>query len=107
MLDQLAREGLQSDRRYAETYLDSRARKGYGPVRIRQELRERGIEDSLIEASLAASAMDWAALVAAVRDRKFGGARPADFDERARQARCLQYRGFSADQIRRAYDTED
>lgn len=107
MLDQLAREGLQSDRRYAETYLDSRARKGYGPVRIRQELRERGIADSLIDESLDASALDWTAVLAAVRDKKFGGAPPADFNERARQSRFLQYRGFSAEQIRRAYDTED
>ncbi|NND37435.1 MAG: hypothetical protein HKN81_09915, partial [Gammaproteobacteria bacterium] len=37
-----------------------------------------------------------------VHDRKYGGAAPADYRERARRSRFLQYRGFSGEQIRSA-----
>jgi len=35
-----------------------------------------------------------------VRSKRFGDAMPEDFKERARQARFLQYRGFTSEQIR-------
>ena len=37
-----------------------------------------------------------------VRRRKFGASAPRNLGERAKQARFLQYRGFSTDQIRAA-----
>jgi regulatory protein len=40
--------------------------------------------------------------VTEVRNRKFGPEPPADWPEKARQARFLQYRGFSSDHIRLA-----
>jgi regulatory protein len=32
----------------AEAYVAGRLRKGFGPLRLRQELRERGLDDDLI-----------------------------------------------------------
>ena len=107
MLDRLAREGLQSDRRYAESYLDSRARKGYGPARIRLELRERGVADELVEDCLDALAIDWMDILHSVREKKFGAAAPGGYADRARESRFLQHRGFSGEQIRRLYDDDD
>ena len=49
-------------------------------------------------------APDFAALAKATRSRKFGPEIPKDRKERARQARFLQYRGFSNDHIRAALD---
>jgi regulatory protein len=67
------------------------------------ELRERGIPDVEAEAALEASGVDWDGLARVQRQRRFAGAPPRDFRQRAKQARFLQYRGFSADQIRAAF----
>ena len=48
-IKQLKEEGLQSDQRFTEAYIRMRARRGFGPQRIELELRERGIEDEMIE----------------------------------------------------------
>ncbi len=52
-LNALAEEGLLNESRYAEIYACSRADKGYGPLRIASELRERGIPQELVEQALA------------------------------------------------------
>jgi regulatory protein len=49
-----------------------------------------------------AEGQDWAQRARDTRRRKFGEAPPADWAERGRQARFLQYRGFSTDHIRSA-----
>lgn len=106
-LDELAAEGLLSDARYAESYTRARAAKGYGPRRIAAELGERGVEAGLAEQALAEAETDWERLAAEVRRKRFGDRVPADFKERARQMRFLQYRGFSGEQIRRAVGDSD
>lgn len=96
-LQRLAEEGLQSDSRYAESFVRQRAGRGYGPVRVRQEMRERGIGDGDIALAFAAAAIDWREQAAAVYRKKFGAAEPGDMKERARRARFMQYRGFRED----------
>jgi regulatory protein len=96
----LAAQGVLSDERYAENYVAYQAGRGHGPLRIASELRARGLAAALIEVALAGA--DWRALAGAVRTRRFGKAPPASWKEKARQARFLQYRGFSADHIRAA-----
>ncbi len=103
--DELARlsdEGLQSDSRFAEAFVQSRINQGKGPVRIRADLAGRGIRDGVIEAALEGAACDWFELAGRERDKKFGRMAPADFREKARQMRFLQYRGFESDHIRAA-----
>ena len=95
----LADEGLQSDTRFAENFVQSRVNQGKGPVRIRVELRQKGIPDGIVEAAIEQTAIDWFELAESVRARKFGIARPANFKEKARQMRFLQYRGFESDHI--------
>ena len=96
----LTGENLQSDSRFAESYARQRADKGYGPVRLREELRERGVSESDVDVALEELEMDWGALAARVIERKFGTDAPADIKERARRVRFMQYRGFSADHYR-------
>jgi len=98
----LADEGLQSDQRYADSFVRSRIGQGKGPVRIRVELRERGLAAGLVEAAIEAAAEDWVALACEVRSRKFGRSLPTDFPDKARQMRFLEYRGFESAQIRAA-----
>jgi regulatory protein len=100
-LDALAEEGALNDERYAHNYVATQAGRGRGPIRIGADLRTRGLSQELIEAALG-SGPDWRALAGAARVRRFGKAAPADWREKARQARFLQYRGFSADHIRAA-----
>lgn len=92
----LEREGLLSATRYLEAFIAGHARRGQGPVRIRAELEQQGIDREAIAAALAGCGLDFAALARDVRARRFGPAAPADFAERARQLKFLQYRGFTA-----------
>jgi regulatory protein len=101
-LARLTGDGLASDARFVEAFVAARVRKGQGPVRIRAELERRGVAADIIARHLEAEACDWGALAGEVRVRRFGAAHPRDFRERARQARFLEYRGFTADQIRAA-----
>jgi regulatory protein len=101
VIAELVRERLLDDARYAERYVASRAERGHGPVRITADLASLGAPRDLIEAALEAGP-DWHAVAAAVRRRKFGAAPPDSWAEKARQARFLQYRGFSSDHIRAA-----
>ena len=98
----LADEGLQSDARFAEAYVHQRRERGYGPLRIRRELAERGVDDGLIAAAMDGG-FDWDASMQEQRRRKFGEALPEDYRERMRQARFLQNRGFSADAVMRLF----
>ena len=100
-LAQLRAERVLDDARFAESYATGRAARGQGPVRIEAELRALGVPAELIEAALAGVA-DWAALARSVRARRFGPSVPDARGLRARQARFLQYRGFSSDHIRLA-----
>lgn len=99
VLDALADEGLQSDKRFAESFVRHRALRGYGPVRIRQELRQRGVSDSDVAQAFESNAINWLDILGDVVDRKYD-APPADLKEKARRQRFLKYRGFSHDQIR-------
>ena len=101
----LTRAGLLNDERYAQNYVAYHAGRGQGPLRIAAELRRSGLAASLIEAALA-TGPDWSALARKVCRVKFGPQAPTSWTERARQARFLQYRGFSSDHIRAATDTD-
>ena len=101
-LDRLAAEGLLSDRRFAEAWVYQRSQKGYGPLRIRRELLERGVPEALARDALEVD-FDWQASMQEQRRRRFGEALPEDYRERMKQARFLQNRGFSADAVMRLF----
>ncbi len=105
VLDTLETEGLLSDQRFAEAFVRSRVGRGHGPVRIRQELRQRGVADGLAAEAMAAEGCDWFALAADVVRRKFGSEPAGDRRELARRLRFLQYRGFTAEQCREAVES--
>ena len=103
----LTGEGLQSDQRFAESFVQSRLNQGKGPVRIRLDLGQRGINDAAIEMALEALDADWYELAREIRYKKFGRIKPADFREKAKQMRFLQYRGFEPDHIQVAVGAGD
>ncbi|MGA8262046.1 MAG: regulatory protein RecX [Arenicellales bacterium] len=99
-LGALESQGLLSDRRFAESLVRSRVEHGYGPLRIAHELRVKGVDDTLIEELVEPDDDTWVARLELVWNKRFGR-RPGDYREWARQARGLQSRGFTAEQVRR------
>ena len=102
VLEALTAERLLSEDRFVSNFVSQHAARGQGPMRIRMDLRERGVESAAIDTALEEADVNWADSARATRRRRFGAAPPADFRERAKQARFLQYRGFSSEQIRAA-----
>ncbi len=102
LLDQLQAQGLQSDERFAESFLRSRIARGQGPLRIQQQLRQKGIDSELLSAALEAEAADWYQLAVQLREKRFGLGLVTDRKAYAKQVRFLLYRGFSQDQVQHA-----
>lgn len=100
-LDRLTEEGLLSESRYLESFVSYRARSGYGPLRIREELSQRGLQRSDIELALRESGINWQEHLEDTWRRKFSGHMPIDARERAKQGRFLSYRGYSMEMISR------
>ena len=107
VLGELVAEGLLSEERFAEAFVASRIDKGSGPRRIQAELRERGLTDELIARYVDFSDRQWRERAVQVRRKRFGAQAPDELRERARQARFLQYRGFTAEQARVALNDND
>ena len=94
VLDDLQASSLQSDDRFTETFVDSRVRKGQGPVRIRSELRDKGVDERLVDGYLQAYSDQWPALLKGVHDAKYGPEKADSNKDLARRARFLESRGF-------------
>lgn len=99
----LKADGLQSDTRFCESYVNHRVNAGIGPIKIRYELRLKGVADSLCDEFLQPYAGQWDELMAQQRQRKFGPAIPGDYRESMKQARFLQNRGFSPESVMRLF----
>ena len=90
-----------SDERFAEERARSLSRK-YGAAKIRQDLKERGVADEIVER---VSAVDDLEKARAILQRKYR--EPATTrEERAKRARFLQGRGFSYEVISRVLKVE-
>ena len=103
VLKELETSNVVNDNRYGENVVAYRARRGLGPARIRQELKRSGLGSEAIQTTMDRAkdeGPDFVSLARAARARKFGPELPKDWKERSRQARFLQYRGFSTDHIR-------
>jgi len=100
VLDELIQQSLLSDERFTEQYLSSRQKRGFGPVRIKGELRERGINNELISTYLNNQDECWVETLRQTHDKKFGIEPPSSLKEKARRVRFLEYRGFTGEQIR-------
>jgi regulatory protein len=93
--------GWQSDERFAETLARSRAGQGYGPLRIRAELKEARVPDDRIRAAFEAIEFDFTDAAVQLHARRFGKV-PARGPEWQKQYRFLAGRGFESAQIRAA-----
>jgi regulatory protein len=104
VLDDLERRGLLSDERFAERYVEQRGCRGYGPLRIRAELAERGIGGELATRWLDDGHHDWSEILADAAAGKFGSGPVSDRRELAKRGRFLEQRGFPIGLVRRYLD---
>jgi regulatory protein len=99
----LAEIGLQSDERFAENYVHFRAERGFGPRRLKEELRTRGVDAEIIARVIDVKADYWNEIAKKVFTKKFK-LKPKDFSDRAKALAFLEYRGFSSANTKQILD---
>lgn len=105
-IKRLGEQNYQDDERFAEMLLRARVAHGYGPARIRAELRSHVLSPAAIEALIVSAEVDWDALALAQLRKKYGGKPAADHSERGKRAQFLLRRGFTAASVRAATHAE-
>jgi regulatory protein len=107
----LAAQDYQSDEKFAESYARMLINKGYGPFRIKEELKLKGISFKLtpeimpdIDSLADKNAGGWLALLERQYVKKYSQDTPLSLTEWAKRVRFLQQRGFSLDMIMQLKD---
>ena len=104
VIDELAGQGWQDDLRYAESYARFRIQKGYGPIRVRHELKQNGIAAFDLEGIVQEEAGSWMGLLEQVYSKKYSQDSVMNRNEWARRSRFLLHRGFSGAMISALFD---
>jgi regulatory protein len=99
VLDELSARGWLSDQRFAESYVQQKLQR-FGMLKLAHELRSRGLTESQIQEALQAAKGTEPERARQVWEKRFG-ALPANAQEKAKQMRFLQNRGFSPETIQR------
>jgi len=102
-IETLQQDNLQSDNRFVESLVNSRINGGFGPMKIRYELRQKGVSDGLVGDYFSSLKVDWQSIMVEQRIKKFGTGIPAEYKEKMKQARFLQNRGFSPESVMRLF----
>jgi regulatory protein len=102
VLTQLQESKILSDERFLESFVRSRINKGQGPLRIQQELQQRGLAGEPIVEKLDMLSVEWVERAQQVRQKRFGQSLPHNTRDKVKQMRFLQYRGFTNTQIKAA-----
>ena len=99
-IDRLGEQHYQDDDRFAESLVRSRIGQGYGPMRLRVELKSHGLNDTRIRELIDQAEVDWVALAAAQLRRRYTRSDTADYAERVKRSQFLLRRGFDAATVR-------
>jgi regulatory protein len=101
VIQNLIDDGLQSDDRFAAAFTRMRLNQGKGSLKVKLELKQKGISSRLIDTYVNAENDQWQQALESLIQRRFAGHLSTDLREKARQLRFLQSRGFTLEQIRR------
>lgn len=105
VINQLASDGYQSQRRFTEMWINSRAARYYGENKIRSELSHHQISTSLVNELIIEAEVDWFELCLQSLRKKFGQQKKnsdhsaSDWTVKQKQKRYLWQRGFTDEQI--------
>ena len=100
-IEKLKADGLLSDERFAESYFQSRKNRGYGPLRIRNELKQRGVGDKIFYPL--SNEVEWSEFAVEALKKKVRGNMPTETKDILKLKRFLNYRGFDFQDIDRAF----
>jgi len=103
VVSDLADENLVSDQRFTEMYIRTRMRRLFGPLKIRGELRSRGISDFLIAQELSFEQETWFENASQWAEKRCHG--ELDYAGRVKIYRALMNRGFTHEQTNVALDS--
>ena len=104
-IKELERDGLLSDERFAESYFQSRKRRGFGPLRIKSELIQRGVKENLFYSL--EKEIDWSSNALDALKKKLNGKVPQETKEVLKLKNFLNYRGFEFQDIDKAFSMLD
>ncbi|WP_347254345.1 regulatory protein RecX [Leminorella grimontii] len=107
VIEYCRQHGWLNDTGYAQKFVESRSRKGYGPQRIQFEMQQKGISQEEASAALASCDIDWFEIARDVAAKKAGRAMPTDWKEKAKLQRHLAQRGFRQDEIRAVFSDSE
>jgi len=89
-----------NDQRFAEIYCRSRAKKGFGPVKINMELKQKGIDTVMSQVALEQDELNFDTVIKAIYNKKFKDAPIKDFKDKAKRQNYLYQRGFDMELIK-------
>tara|TARA_R110001583_G_scaffold131248_7_gene282960 strand:- start:903 stop:1463 length:561 start_codon:yes stop_codon:yes gene_type:complete len=103
VLDEFEENDLLSNVRFAEAYIRSaRDSRGYGPIKTKMRLMEKGVSTQQFEHFLCENHDIWNVRCHTAREKKFGQM-PDNMEDKAKQQRFLIQRGFNGDNIKHAF----
>ena len=105
-LVRLREERLQSDERFAESFVRYRKTRGFAYLHIRADLLGRGVAESLIEETLLLDDPDWIDMAESLVEKKLQGYADREFGGKAHRKimRFLESRGYPSGAIREVLD---
>ncbi|MCW8092861.1 regulatory protein RecX [Alteromonas sp. ASW11-130] len=104
VVEEFKQADIQSDRRFAESRVRHAANKGIGPNRVKTELSQHKIDETLVFEAFKEAEIDWFELAKTVHAKKYKGDISDSFKEQQKQRQFLQYRGFTFEQIQYAIE---
>jgi regulatory protein len=107
VIAQLIIDKYLNDERFTEIFVNSKIKRGLGPMRIQLELQQRSVDESLIGAYLDFNQAEWFERAREVRCKRFGENLPMEINEKAKQIRFLQQRGFMQQHIMNVISSND
>ena len=99
IVEELKLKGLQSDYRFCESFINSKKRK-FGLHKISLELKQKEIDFFLIEEFIKVVSDDEYEFAKMVWEKKYSSL-PSDLNEKNKQIKFMQNRGFSFDTIKK------
>lgn len=99
VVDGLLQKRYLSDERFTESYVRSRSNRGFGPVKIKAELKSKGVINTLIQDYLDEGAPIWFDNAQSQYQKKYGDAPISDYNAWTKRARFMQSRGFTMEHI--------
>ncbi len=104
VINEISERNWQNDERYAELFVRQRIEKGYGPVRIRYELQQRGIREFDIDALADENYNGWINSLKAVYLKKYDNQTGLNQTVWLKRSKFLQQRGFYTDTIKQLFN---